>query len=200
MGNEIRSARDIVLEKIASLDAITSGERLKWKYTPEGEQLAIRYFKDGLDLASAISTYPAEAQPFIKNGAEKVVLDNIQLPINDVVSARNNRAMDVVLRLKSDKVSTTKVLDQLKYILTHYFDQGASQRKEARDMLKQQFEAKLKQAVKKQIGSNAESADLGVNVETLPQFQEELRRTIAQMDNQYLTLLDEYKQGLRDIK
>jgi len=200
MGDGIKSALDIVLEKIAALDAVTPDERLKWKYTPEGEQIAVKYFKDGEDLALAIASYAVEAQPFVKNGAEKVLLENIQLPINNTVSARNYKAMDAVLYIKKDKPSATKVLDQLKHVLGHYTDQGAAQRKEAYELLKQQFEARLKQAVKKQRGTSGEDVDLGINVTTLPQFQDELRRTMAQMDSQYINLLDEFKQELRRIK
>ncbi|MCL2615710.1 MAG: hypothetical protein FWD30_02805 [Dehalococcoidia bacterium] len=200
MSDDIKSARDIAFEKIAALDSATPDDRLKWKFTPEGEQLAIKYFKDGEDLTIVIAAYPAEAQPFVKSGAEKVLLDNIHLPYNDVVSARNKKAFDAMLYIKQDKAATTKTLEQIKHILGHYADQGEVQRKEAHALLKQQFEAKIKQAVKAQGGAADEETDLGINVTTMPQFQEELRRTITQMDNQYLSLLDEYKRELRNIK
>ncbi|MCL1886038.1 MAG: hypothetical protein FWF98_04725 [Dehalococcoidia bacterium] len=200
MSDDIKSARDIALEKIAALDSATSDERMKWKFTPKGVQLAIKYFKDCEDLTAVIAAYPAEAQPFVKSGAEKVLLDNVQLPYNDVVSARNNKALDAVLYIKHDKAAATKMLEQIKHILGHYADQGEVQRKEAQALLKQQFEAKIKQAVKAQGGADGDDTGLGINVTTLPQFQEELRRTITQMDNQYLSLLDEYKRELRNIK
>ncbi|MCL2706910.1 MAG: hypothetical protein FWE97_01910 [Dehalococcoidia bacterium] len=200
MSDGIKSARDIAMEKIAALDAVTSDERLKWKYTPEGEQAAIKYFKDGGDLASAIAVYPTDAQLFVKTGAEKVLLENLQLPHNDIISVRNTKAIDAIISIKSDKTSAAKILDQAKHILEHYTDQGADQRKQAYEMLKQQFETRLKQAVKKQLGTSAETTDLGIKVETLPQFQDEWRRTVAQMDDQYLKLLNEFKQELRRIK
>jgi len=200
MSDEIKSSRDIVLERLATLDDVTPEERLKWKYTPEGEQIAIKYFKEAVDFEASISAYPAEVQAFIRSGAEKVLLENIQLPINDTVAARNNKAMSAILYIKSEKTMATKLLDQMKHILGHYTDQGAAQRKEAREMLKQQFEAKLKQAVKNQIGYSAEATDLGISVETLPQFQDELRRTLLQMDNQYLGLLEKYKQELHQSR
>ena len=65
--------------------------------------------------------------------------------------------------------------------------------------LKQQFEAKLKKAVNKQLGTKADT-DLGISVETLPQFQEEWRRAAAQMDEQYIKLLEEFKRELRKVK
>ena len=76
---------------------------------------------------------------------------------------------------------------------------AAEQRKQAYEALKQQFENKLKQAVKKQLGTKADT-DLGISVETLPQFQEEWRRAAAQMDEQYIKLLEEFKRELRKVK
>ena len=62
----------------------------------------------------------------------------------------------------------------------------------------QTIEKFIKQAVEQQLGTTA--AGLDINVETLPQFQEEWRRTEAQMDMQYLGLLDDYKRALKEIE
>lgn len=50
--------------------------------------------------------------------------------------------------------------------------------------------------MEQQIGS---AEGLEISVESLPQFQEEWQRTLAQLDSQYIGLLDEYKQGLKSI-
>ena len=42
-------------------------------------------------------------------------------------------------------------------------------------------------------------AGIKINVESQPQFQEEWRRIQAQLNSQYLKLLDEYKQELSAI-
>ncbi len=36
MGEEIKSAREIAMEKVEKLGEVTEEERLKWKYVPEG--------------------------------------------------------------------------------------------------------------------------------------------------------------------
>jgi hypothetical protein len=199
MNDEIKSAREIAMEKIAALDAVTNDDKLKWKYLPEGEQLALKYIKDGQDIAAALSGYAGEAQPYVRSGAEEVLFSNIQLPVNETVQGRNKKAMDGLMSLKKDKNAATKLLNQMKQILGHYTDQGAEQRKQTYEALKQQFEAKLKKAVSKQLGSKA-NTDLGISVETLPQFQEEWRRAAAQMDEQYIKLLEEFKRELRKVK
>jgi hypothetical protein len=187
------------MEKVAALDAVTPEDRLKWKFFPEGEQLALKYFKDSQDIAAGLSSYPREALPFVRAGAEDILLANIQLPSNETIEARNKKALDGLPAIKTDKNAANKLLNQLKQILAHYTDQGAEQRKQAYESLKQQYETKLKKAVNKQLGSKADS-DLGISVETLPQFQEEWRRVSAQMDDQYIKLLDEFKKEIRKAK
>lgn len=199
MNDEIKSAREIAMEKIAALDAATNSDKLKWKFIPEGEQLALRYLKEEFDIDASVLKYSNDAQQYIKTGAEDVLLSNIQLPVNETVESRNKKAMDGILLLKKDKNSAKKLLEQMKQILEHYSGQGAEQRQRTYESLKQQYEAKLKKAVSQQLGTNTET-DLGINVETLPQFQEEWRRVAAQMDDQYFKLIDEYKNELRKIK
>ena len=199
MNDEIKSAREIAMEKIAALDAVTDDDKLKWKYVPEGEQLALKYLKDGQDIATALSNYAQEAQPYVKSGAENIFLSNIQPPANESIQNRNKKAMDGVLSIKKDKNTATKLINQMKQILGHYTDQGAEQRKQTYAALKQQFEVKLKKAVNKQLGTKTDT-DLGISVETLPQFQEEWRRAAAQMDEQYIKLLEEFKRELRKVK
>jgi len=64
--------------------------------------------------------------------------------------------------------------------------------------LKMDFEAKLRQAAQQQAGVG--SSPPKVNVETHPQFQQEWRRLMAQLDSQYLRLLDEYKKEILSIR
>lgn len=45
MDDEIKSAREIAMAKLAALGEATEEERLAWKYRPEGEKLAARYIK-----------------------------------------------------------------------------------------------------------------------------------------------------------
>ena len=78
----------------------------------------------------------------------------------------------------------------------HYMEQGEQQRKQAYERFKIEFEAKVRQAIQQQLGS---LVGVKIDVEKQPQFQEEWRKMQTQLDSQYLTLLDEYKQELSGI-
>ena len=50
MDDNIRSAREIALEKAESVGEATEEERLQWKYLPQGEKLAARYLREDCSL------------------------------------------------------------------------------------------------------------------------------------------------------
>jgi mRNA-degrading endonuclease RelE of RelBE toxin-antitoxin system len=54
----------------------------------------------------------------------------------------------------------------------------------------------VEQALAQQTGTKN---NIEINVENLPQFQEEWRKVSSQIDNQYSNYLNEYKQNLREI-
>lgn len=198
MSDEIRSADDIVREKIEKLGEITEEERLRWKYIPDGESLASRYINNkNCDLATEIKKYNKEAMIYLKEGVESVLLAGIGLPQNEQSQNRNQRAMDGLNIIKDDRASLEEVFERIKTIFDHYTEQGRQQREQSYETMKAEYKAKLQQVLEQQYGS---TAGLDINVENLPQFKEEWRQVSAQMDIQYINLLEEYKKDIRAIK
>jgi len=196
MGEEIKSALEIAMEKVEKLGGATEEERLKWKYIPEGEKLAARYLKQDLNLLAQLGQYEENARKYVTEGAGDILIRNINLPKNDLVRRNNKRAMDGLKTLKNDKVSVENVYSRMRRIFDHYIEQGEQQRKQAYESLKTEFEAKIQEAVKQQLGS---FAGIKIDIESQSQFQEEWRKLQAQLDLQYIKLLDEYKQELSAI-
>ena len=196
MGEEIKSALEIAMEKVEQLGEVTEEERRKWKYVPEGEKLAVRYLKQNLNLLAELTQYEENAKKYVIEGAQDILTRDINLPKNDAARRNNKRAMDGLKILKSDKVSVENVYSRIRRIFEHYIEQGEPQRKQAYESLKAEVEARMQQAVKQQLGPFAE---IKVDVESQPQFQEEWRKVQAQLDLQYIKLLDEYKHELSVI-
>ena len=193
---EIKSALEIAREKVEKLGGVTEEERLKWKYVPEGEKLAAKYIKQNLNLLAELSKYEENAKKYVIEGANDILTRNIDLPRNDFARRNSKRAMDGLKTLKSDKVSVENVYSQIRRVFDHYVEQGEQQRKQTYESLKAEVEAKIQQAVKQQLGS---FAGIKIDVESQPQFQEEWRKIQAQLDSQYVKLLDEYKRELSAI-
>jgi uncharacterized protein YdiU (UPF0061 family) len=193
---DIKSAREIAMEKIEKLGEATEEERLRWKHVPEGEQLAAKYLKDERNLVAELSQYPEKARKYVKQGAAEVLIRNIGLPRNDYAKSINKKVMEGLRLLKSNKADLENMFSRLRQLFNHYTEQGEQQRKQAFQALKTDFEGKVQQAVQQQLGS---MAGMRIDVEKLPQFHQEWRRVLTQLDSQYLTLLNEYKRGLSEL-
>jgi hypothetical protein len=194
---DIKSAREIAMEKIAQLGEPTEEERRQWRYAPEGEKLAARYLKNGIDLVSELNKFDKAAAGVVGRSASTILIKNINIPKNDIDKKNNKLAMDGIKAIKNDKTRVEAALNQIRHVFNHYVEQGEQQRKQAYAALKADFQAKLEQALRQQMGGNI--SGLRIDVEKQPQFQEEWRKLKTQLDSQYFTLLDEYKQELGSL-
>jgi len=194
--SDIKSAREIAMEKVQKLGEVTDEERLRWKYVPEGERLAAEYLKKGGNLVTNLGQYEKHIAGYVIAGMSETMVRNIDLPRDDLTKKNNRKAMDGLKTIKSDKVSVENVYSKLRRIFNHYLEQGEQQRKQAYEELRAEFEAKIQQALQQQLGTLWQGE---IDVEKQPQFQEEWHRVEAQLDSQYVTLLNEYKQELLAI-
>jgi len=193
---DIKSALELAREKVEKLGEVTDEERLKWKYVPEGEKLAVRYLKQNLSLVAELGKYEERVVNYIKEGATEILVRNINLPQNDLARKNNKKAMEGLKTFKKDKIGVENIYSKMRNIFNHYTEQGEQQRKQAYQQLKVEFEARVQQAIQQQLGS---VVGLKIDVERQPQFQEEWRKVLTQLDSQYLMLLDQYKQELSAI-
>ena len=192
---EIKSAYEIAMEKLKEIGEVTEEERLRWKFIPLGEILAQRYLNSDASITAELNAYSSQQQPFVNKGVQDVLLGNLSLPRNESTKKRNKRVMDGLREIKSDKTALENIFSHLRQILDHYSEFGEEQRNQAYDQLKMQFENQVRQALKQQRGI-APDADTDLGVERLPQFQEEWRKTQAQMEVQCLSHIDEIKKRI----
>ncbi|TES84407.1 MAG: hypothetical protein E3J92_01405 [Dehalococcoidia bacterium] len=195
-GDHIKSAREIAMEKVAEMGEVTEEERLRWKYVPEGEKLAAKYMKKDINLAAELGKYDEKVVGYIKAGASDILLRNIDLPASDPARKNNKKAMDGIKALKKDKIGAENTFSKIRNVFNHYNEQGEQQRRQAYEQLKAEFGAKVQEALKQQMGT---ATEMKIDVENQPQFQEEWRRLKLQLDAQYMSLLNEYKQELTAI-
>jgi hypothetical protein len=196
MADEMKSAYDRAMERIKSLEEPSKEEVLTWKYVPEGQKLAVRFLKEEFNLASELGMFKDEERRYVAKGAEEILLRNIVLPIHDIAKKNNKRAMDAVKAIKKDKTAVENVFTKMRRVFDHYSGEGEQQRKQAYEMLKQDFQMKLQQAMRQQ----GIPPGTKINIESQPQFQEEWHMTLSQMDAQYNQLLDEYKQEIANLR
>ncbi|NLL89951.1 MAG: hypothetical protein GX226_02450 [Dehalococcoidales bacterium] len=194
---DIKSFREIAMERIASMGEASEEDQLKWKYLPEGEKLAASCLNENREIKTELEKYDKKAREYILKGAEKVFISNINVPKNEAIRGINEKAMHNLQSIKKDKNAVKAIYEKINYIFEHYDTQGKQQREQSYELLKQDFQNKIEQALAKQLGTEN---NLEINVEALPQFQEEWRKATSQLDNQYNNYLNEYKQELREIE
>ncbi len=193
---DIKSAREIAMEKIEKLGEPTEEELLRWKNVPRGEELAGKYLKEDVNLQTGLGNYPEDVRKYVMEGASQILIRNIDLPKNDVIKKNNRKAMDGLKTLKKDKVDVENVYSKIRNIFNHYEQEGEQQRKQAYESLKSEYEDKMQQAIQQQLGT---FVPVKIDVERQPQFNQEWRKILIQMDSQYMTLLNEYKRELMEI-
>ncbi|MFH1487136.1 MAG: hypothetical protein ABIH46_13775 [Chloroflexota bacterium] len=193
---DIGSAFDRAMERVSKLGKASEEEVARWKYVPEGEMLAAKYLSNEVNLAVELDKYDSEAKGYVLQGAQEVLLRNLDLPRNDFIKNASKRAMEGIKALKKDKTRVESVFTQIRRVFTHYEQDGERQRKEAYAQLRESFQRMVQQAVRQQGGLPPGSR---VDVESHPQFQEEWRRTVANLESSYLKLLDDHKQEIDKI-
>ncbi len=189
---EIKSAYEIAMEKAERLGKASPEELTRWKYVPEGERLAGRYLRDECTLIAELGEFDDSVRGYVVEGATEVFLGNIELPKNDFAKAKNRKALEAIKSLKDDKASIENVYSKIRRIFSHYEQDGEGQRRQAYEGLKGELQLKFQQAAQQQ----GLPAGTRINVESQPQFHEEWRRILTQLDSQYYKLLDEYKQEI----
>jgi hypothetical protein len=195
--DEMKSAFERAMERAESLGKASEEDLTKWKYLPEGAKLAAKYLRDEFDLATEIGKYDEKVRQHVVQGAQEAFIRNIDLPRNDLAKKKNKKVMEAIKELKRDKVGIENVYTKLRRVFSHYEKEGEQQRRQTYEAVKRDFEAKLMQAAQQQPGA---APPPRVNVESHPQFQQEWRRVLAQLDSQYLKLLDEYKKEILTIR
>src|SRR4030042_4701160 len=195
---DIKSAFEIAMEKISKIEDATPEERAKWKFFPQGEQLGAKYLKEDVNLVSELNKFIENERKYVTQGVVDVLARGIDLPRNDAAKKINRKAMDGIKLIKKDKSGVENIYSKFRYVFNHYTEQGEQQRRQAYEQVKVQFAAKLQQAMQQQYGNNVR-VNPNVNLETQPQFQEEWRHVVAQLEQQYINHLNEYRKELIEI-
>ena len=190
---EIKSALELALEKAERYGRATQEEMAETQYREQGRQLAVNYLKEGGDLEAELHTLPAPGQEAARWAIKEVLLRNIILPRDGESDPRMGRALEGLLLVASNKKAMTRLKGELDQILLNFMQvrNNAHQQLKARfgagvGNMQRALEAQLKQKVR-------------LEVEHLPQFQEEWRRFQSQLQDQFEPMLDQVKAQMQNF-
>jgi len=187
---EIKSALELALEKAERYGRASKEELTRDQYRDQGRQLAVNFLRNGVDLDAALAGLAAAAQPEARTAIKEVLLRNIILPRNGEVDPRMAQALEGLLLVAQDRKAMARQKAELEQILQNFLQvrNNAFQQLKARfgagiGQMQRALEAQMRQRVK-------------LEVEHLPQFQEEWRKFQGQLLDQFEPMLEACKERM----
>lgn len=209
---EIKSALEIALEKAKGI-TVSEKEIEKDNAIEQGIKLAAEYLRNPkfnlsaklTEIKDKLQITPARQESAGGNyrlqiqGAEQVFLKNIILPENKERKKENLRAMEGLYHLKKDKEKLKDIFAQI----DQFFDAYLEQKKQLYEHLRKKYEFALRQTNEMKNLENQlkrQGLKLKIALEQNPQFQQEWRAILNQLDHDYNTQLQLVKEQLASMK
>ncbi len=187
---EIKSALELALEKAERYGKASKEEMAAAQYQEQGRELAVQFLRGEGNLEEALRTLPPEAQAEARTALKKVLLRNIGLPRNGEVETWLDRALEGLMLVASNQKTMAHLRAELEQVLQQFLQI----RESARQQLRARFSAgagQMQRAMEAQLRQKVR-----VEVEQLPQFQEEWRRFRGQLAEQFEPMLEDLKERM----
>ncbi len=184
---EIKSALELALKKAEQYGKASREEMAASQYREQGCQLAVRYLKGEGDLEAELQGFPSEVQPAARTAVKEVLLRNIGLPKNGETESRMARALEGLLLVAGNKKAMGRLITEMEQLLQNFL----TVRYNAYQQLKTRYDAgvpNMQRALEAQLRQKVR-----LEVEQLPQFQEEWRRFQGQLLDQFEPMLEQLK-------
>jgi hypothetical protein len=188
---EIKSALELALEKAEKYGRASAEEMTQSQYRDQGRQLAVLFLKGEGDLEADLKQIPPSAQPAARQAIKEVFLRNLTLPRENTMDPRQDRALQGLLLVADNRKTMAHLRAEMEQILQQFFQirNNALQQLKARyaagvGQIQKAMEAQLHQKVR-------------VEAEHLPQFQEEWRRFLGQLQDQFDPVLENLKDRMQ---
>ncbi|MBM4302228.1 MAG: hypothetical protein FJ121_12020 [Deltaproteobacteria bacterium] len=188
---EIKSALELALEKAEQYGRASREEMELARRQEEGRRLAVQHLKGEGDLSADLKNLPPQTQPAARLAIKEVFLRNLGLPRENAVDPRQDRAVEGLLLVADNRKAMAHLQTEMEQLLQQFlqFRSNALQQLKARfaagvGQMQQAMEAKYRQP-------------MNLDVERLPQFQEEWLRFKGQLQQQFEPVMAKLKERMR---
>ena len=188
---EIKSALELALEKAEKYGRASAEEMALSQYQDQGRQLAVLFLKGEGDLEAELKKIPPGTLPAVRQAIKEVFLRNLALPRENALDSRQDQALKGLLLVADNMKTMAHLRAEMEQILQQFLQI----RSNAWQQLKARFAAgvgQIQKAMEAQLHQKVR-----VEVENLPQFQEEWRRFQGQLQEQFDPMLENLKQRMR---
>jgi len=184
---EIKSTLELALEKADRIGKASPAEMQSAARVERARHLAGEYLREKCDLDAEVAKLAPEDRSDILATLKDVLLRNISLPHGDSMDPSCRLAMAGMVQVAKDKKTMQRLVAEINQLFKSY----AQVRTNALQQLKTSFSSQL-EGVKRAYEAQTHMK-VNVDVEHLPQFQEEWRRFESQLSQQFEPLLDKHK-------
>ncbi len=196
--NRMKSAYELAMERAMELEEPDEGQKLEWELGPKGRRLAGLFLKGQGAPFTTIENESPERRAYLVKGMMETLVSNLQLPKSDGANFTNEKVVEGIQRLFASRAEVKELLERVKYVTDQYRQFGIPQREQAFAQLKAQFENQVMGAMARQMGQQAHPG-MQVNVETMPEFQQQWLAVSSQMDLQYEQHLEDFRKQLLEL-
>jgi hypothetical protein len=191
---EIKSALELALEKAEAYGRASKEDLLQEKFNEQARHLAVQFLKEEeLDLEKELAALPKEAQGGARLAMKEVFSRNITLPKEEAVDSRVDRALQGMMTTATDKKTMGRLIQEVDQLLQQFL----MARNSAYQQLKTSFMQTLgnyTRALEAQLKSKVK-----LEVEHLPEFQQEWRKFEGNLMAQFEPLLENRKQQMLSV-
>jgi hypothetical protein len=191
---EIKSALELALEKAEQYGRATKEDLLQDKYKEQGRQWAVQYLKEEeIDLEKELAVLSPEAQPLARVAMKEVFLRNITFPKEETIDSRLNKALEGIMVVATNK----KAMGRIKQEIDQLLQQFLMARNTALQQMKNGFMQTLgnyTRALEAQLKTKVR-----LDVENLPEFQQEWRKFEGNLLDQFEPVLEDRKQQMLNL-
>jgi hypothetical protein len=191
---EIKSALELALEKAEQYGRASKEDLRQDKFKEQARQWAVQFLKEEeVDLEKELATLPCEGQPGARLAMKEVFLRNITLPKDETVDPRLARALEGVMVTATDKKGMARLRQEVDQLLQQFL----MARNNAFQQLKNSFAQTLgnyTRALEAQLKSKVR-----LEVENLPEFQQEWRKFEGNLTTQFEPVLEDRKQQMLNL-
>jgi hypothetical protein len=188
---EIKSALELALEKAEQYGKASAEEMAAVQSQEQGSGLAVQFLKGEGDLAADLKNLSPQAQPAVKAAIKEVFLRNIGLPRENDLDPRQDRALEGLVLVAENPNNMARLQTELEQILQQFLQI----RQNAMQQLKGRFAGGVEQVQRAMEAQYRQRVNL--DAEHLPQFQEEWRRFLGQLNDQFEPVLEGLKDRMR---
>ena len=191
---EIKSALELALEKAEQYGRASKEDLRQDKFKEQGRQRAVQFLKEeDVDLEKEVANLPPEGQASARLAMKEVFLRNITIPKDETIDPRLSRALEGMMVSATSK----KGMARLKQEIDQLLQQFLMARNTAFQQLKTQFSQTLgnyTRALEAQLKSKVR-----LEVENLPEFQQEWRKFEGNMISQFEPVLEDRKRQMLNL-